>query len=366
MKFVKLDISGNKLTRQEFINQPRKLFVLPDNLPDFRLPRNELHNTNNRGGLAAVMRPYLVGKKHNLPIYDVNIVGVPTVSFDADEPLEVKHIQEAFVGIYRLLKGNDFDEIVVPFKNRQPAFGGGVAGKLAPKIQKEINEQFELLEKFLSTKKINLKMLDAKFQQAYLEGPLPLATQSQSAIAKFLNKPHPWIALASKVLLGLTLGAGLSYALMATALLPFTPIGIAINIAAGLAVALATVYAFGFKGLFGEHKATFTIKGSKGWTLKNYIESSSVLRLFGFNYPYKLTLQELENDVKAQLIEQLSKAKAELTSEQELEISGLTKYYTKAIINAHAEYFYEEDQDMVNADEYKTKPIFNKVKPKSS
>lgn len=206
MKFTRLDITNKKVTRKDFLNQGNKCFVLPDNVPDFRLPRNQLHETNNRGGLAAAMRPNKVGSTQGKPVYDVNVIGVPTLSFVASETFAKEHILEAFDNIYHLLGLNDrkgekqFDEIVVPYKGGVPAFGGGIAGAMPKELKKEIDDQMALLETHLnqnqnapySQKLKAVRNLPARFRLAYfngLNGKDKDANKQQGVTDGTANKP---------------------------------------------------------------------------------------------------------------------------------------------------------------------------------
>ncbi len=343
MKYVILDISNRMLNRQDFLNQPKKLFVLPDNLPDFRLPRNELHNTNNRGGLAACMRPNLLGTVFGLPSYDVNIIGVPSISFVSNEPLTVEHIEEAFVGIYRLLDSNDFDEIVVPYKNGQPAFGGGIAGNIPANIQAAINKEFSLLEKFL--KQPQLSDLPKKYQDAYQEGPLPLPLAPQTKLGALLDKPYPWLSSVIKSLTFLGIAIA-TYALLPVAM-SFAAAATIGLLAGAIGVICQNVF---LKGFFGENTIGFTVKGRLGWGINHLALGGSVLELFGLSYPYKQPLQKLEQNIATQLRAQLTPEQGQAPLSQEIE--GLTRKYSKQMLMSYPNYFYRQDLEKVKTKEY--------------
>lgn len=184
MKYVRLNLTGQMLTRKDFINQPQRLFVLPDNLPDYRLPRHRLHTSTARGGLAAAMRPYKIGGTDQNPIYDVNVIGVPTLSFKPKEPLKPAHIEEAFEGLYALVGQSPYKEIVVPYTHGVPAFGGGVAGPLPRLLKSKIQEEFDRLERFLNNQ-ITFASLPLKYKRAFILGlnqPIQPAPNSATSV----------------------------------------------------------------------------------------------------------------------------------------------------------------------------------------
>jgi len=109
---------------------PASLALFPDNVPDYRLPRDALHTSAARGGLAAAMRPSKIGGTAAAPVYDIQAAGIPTISFVPGEPFSEQHIQHAF----ELIDGfvENCQTLIVPYlPSGEPAFGGGVAASLS-------------------------------------------------------------------------------------------------------------------------------------------------------------------------------------------------------------------------------------------
>lgn len=178
-KYEELIVSGTdpryRRSREFFKQFPRNLFILADNIPDFRLPRNQLHNTNARGGIAQAMRPNRIGGTNQNPIYDVNVVGVPTVSHSQGESLTAAHFEEAFENIYEQL--SSYDKVVIPMTpGGEPAFGGGVAAKLPPPLMQKLKQEFALLKQFTVTNNINL--LPPRYRAAFLRGQFAAQPQN--------------------------------------------------------------------------------------------------------------------------------------------------------------------------------------------
>ncbi|MGE3319461.1 MAG: hypothetical protein AB7I18_09185 [Candidatus Berkiella sp.] len=347
MKFTRLDITNKTLARSDFVNQPRKLFVLPDNLPDFRLPRNRLHDTKNRGGLAQAMRPNKIGGTDIHPIYDVNVVGIPTLSFDAKEGLSVKHIAEGFANIYRLVKSDEFDEIVVPYKNGKPAFGGGVAGAIPSIISNAIEEEFNRLEKFL-TKKVVPNDFPQDFAKAYVEGPLPIALTYKEKINRYLNDRFPRLVLFTHaaVAFGASLGTYWGFAASLSAL----PLVGAMLVASTLAVAL---YRFVLKGFFGRTYMKVQLSQSGNALPKSLDIRGGVISMFGLQAGYKSTLPEVEAELKSTLSKFFKKPKDQTDSNYQEQLSNLIKFNAKNLILSDGErYFYEADIARVKSKEY--------------
>ncbi len=155
-------------TREDFLNLqkqfPEAIFILPDNYPDCILPINRLHTTGNRGGLAAVMRPNQIGIFEGVPIYDLSVIGMPTLSF-ADRSLQQEDIKSAFCKMYSQLRLGR--KIFVPYnQNNKPAFGHGVSSNVDPSLERFWLEQFDLLEKFCQNA-IPLSNLDSEYQKSW-------------------------------------------------------------------------------------------------------------------------------------------------------------------------------------------------------
>jgi hypothetical protein len=357
MKYTKLDITNRIVTRKDFVNQPRRLFVLADNLPDFRLPRHQLHLTQNRGGLAAAMRPNRIGGTQSHPIYDVNIVGVPTISFNSREKVTPQVIEESFAGIYRLLNCKDFDEVVVPCKDGVPAFGGGIAGKIDPVIKSKIDKEFDRLEKFIN-KKILLAKLPKIYQNAYQKGPLPLPDAKPSFMQNLLSQPYPRLSFLSNRIWNIVAIAITIKSLMVAGFILSTPLGSAIAIVTSMVAAVASSWLHGqlLKSFYGEEKQKFSIKGRKGWFLEKMEFHGNVMKLFGIDTPYKTTLSELENSINQQLTKQLSAT--------DQEIKTFTKYYAKEIVNKN-DFFSSEERNKVNSPEYAVEKDIKKYRAKS-
>lgn len=347
MKFTRLDITDKQLTRQDFLNQPRKLFVLPDNLPDFRLARNKLHDSKNRGGLAACMRPYKISGTNSHPVYDVNVIGVPTLSFVATEGLSVKHIAEGFANIYRLLKTGEFDEIVVPYKNGVPAFGGGVAGNIPSIIKNSIEEEFKRLEQFLNSKVVPNDFPE-DFRKAHEEGPLPDPVTLKERARVFLNDRFPRLALLTQILLAF----GAAWSVYAAFSMTFATIPLVVTMALA-AVATVAVYQIAIKGIFGESKQTFQLNKEGQAIPKKLVTQGALLSIFGIQAGYKRTLSEVETELKTALSEFFKKPSDQTASSYEEEMTTLTKYHAKKCILINGEaFFYEADIARVKAKEY--------------
>lgn len=349
MKFTRLDITNKQLTRQDFLDQPRKLFVLPDNLPDFRLPRNKLHDTKHRGGLAEAMRPNKIGGTDSHPVYDVNVVGVPTISFESSEGLSVKHIAEAFANIYRLLKTEEFDEIVVPCKGGVPAFGGGVAGNIPSIIKNSIEEEFKRLEQYLNTK-VMPKDFPEDYRKAIDEGPLPIKASLRERMRIFLNDRFTRLAIFIQAALAFG-GAWSVYAAVSTILAPI-PLIIAMAAISALTVGL---YQICMRGVFGGKKTqTFQLNKEGLAVPKETFESrASITGVLGLDVPYKRTLSEVETELKTALTEYFKKPDDQTASNYEEEITALTKYNAKnCILKAGDQYFYEADIARVKTKDY--------------
>lgn len=376
MKFVRLDITSRKVERQDFLNQPRKLFVLPDNVPDFKAPLKELHISTRRGGLADCMRPNKLGGTASQPIYDLISVGVPTLSYDPKDPIQTKHIQQAFIRIYQLLKDKDFDEIVVPFKGGNPAFGGGVAGKINSKIKKQIESEFNTLENFVN-KKISLKQLPLAYQKAYNKKAMVLpevkivrlskkpanssnALDSKNFLSRVLDRPYPNLRFFIKGLLGFACG-GMVYSGLPLSL-PIVAVGAISAIAAGFSFYLCDRTA---RLLFGSRELKFAIKGRKSWQITPGIELQA-----DSSFPYKTSLEDLEKDLKGQLLSQLVKPKALPTSAQQKEINIIIQYRVREMVKSVQSAFYHEDREKVlsstyeipdkDVRKYKLKPFLRK------
>lgn len=357
MKYTKLDITSRIVTRKDFVNQPRKLFVLADNLPDFRLPRHQLHLTQNRGGLAAAMRPNKIGGTQSHPVYDINIVGVPTVSFNSNEKITPQVIEESFAGIYRLLNSKDFDELVVPCKDGVPAFGGGIAGKINSVIKRKIDEEFDRLEKFIN-KKILLAKLPKIYQIAYQKGPLPLPLAKPSFMQNFLSQSYPQLSFLTNRILNIVAIAATIKSLMVAGFILSTPLGFSIAITTSMVAAMTSSWLYGqlLKTIYGEEKHEFSIKGRKGWFLEKKGPRGNVMKLFGIDAPYKTTLSELENSIAQQLTKQLPAT--------DQEIKTFTKYYAKEIVNKN-DFFSTEERNKVNSPEYAVEKDIKKYRAKN-
>jgi len=347
MKFTRLDITNKTLSRNDFLNQPRKLFVLPDNLPDFRLPRNRLQDTKNRGGLAAAMRPYKIGGTDIHPIYDVNVVGIPTLSFDAKEGLSVKHIAEGFANIYRLVKSDEYDEIVVPYKDGKPAFGGGVAGPVPSIISNAIEEEFNRLHKFLQSKVVP-NDFPQDFAKAYAEGPLPIALTFKQKIQRFLNDRFPRFSVFMHVAVGFSASLATYWALAAS--LATLPLAGAMLVASALAVAL---YRFTSKGFFGRELVNYQLNQAGEAVLKKTESHGGVVSILGLKAGYKRTLSEVEGELNTALGEFFKKPNDQTDSSYQEQITNLTKYNAKKVIlSAGEKNFYEADIARVKSKEY--------------
>ncbi len=347
MKFTRLILSDKQLTRQDFLNQPRKLFVLPDNLPDFRLPRNKLHDTKNRGGLAEAMRPNKIGGTDTHPIYDVNVVGVPTLSFESTEGLSVKHIAEAFANIYRLLKTDEFDEIVVPYKGGVPAFGGGVAGSIPSIIKNTIEEEFKRLEQFLSTKVVP-KDFPEDYRKAIEEGPLSIKATLRQRVTTYLNDRFPRVSIIIQAALAFG-GAWSVYAAVGTIFAP-----LALTVAMGIVAALTVaVYQLCMRGIFGHKTQSFQLNNEGQAVPKDQFTGASLLHVLGLNVSYKRTLSEVETELKTALGKFFKKPDDQTASNYEEEIATLTKYNAKwCVLKAGDEFFYEADIARVKSKDY--------------
>ncbi len=347
MKFTRLDISNKILTRQDFISQPRKLFILPDNLPDFRLPRHKLHDTNNRGGLATAMRPNRIGGTDLHPIYDVNIVGIPTLSFDTSENLSVRHIVEGFANIYRLMNSGEFDEIVVPYKGGKPAFGGGVAGPIPATIRNAIEEEFDRLAAFCSTKKVP-NDFPGDYLKAYREGSLSIAKNSREKVSSYFNDRFPRLAFFTQGTVAVGAAYG-TYAALAGFLAPMF-LGAAILVASLFAV---VTYRFMLKTFFGEKKLAVQLNKEGVASVKKLECSGNLAKSFGIDAPYKKTLSELEAELKQLLQENHLKSPVESQKQYDERITKLVKFNAKQVVVANAEAsFYEADIQRVKTAEY--------------
>ncbi len=193
------------LHRSDIAGHPNTLYLLPDNIPDSQLPRDQLEK-GATAGLAKEMRPIIMGHgADGKPIYDINVVGIPTLSYverkqgdtrklteiDPDNPdapryvaLTEQDIKDAFANIYRLAganskPGSQFNEIVIPVNpiTLKPAFGGDIArraNQLPPeefdRLMKVIEDEFMNLEKFLTNDVQDPKSLPPQFQEAYQAG----------------------------------------------------------------------------------------------------------------------------------------------------------------------------------------------------
>jgi len=347
MKFTRLEITDKQLTRQDFLNQPRKLFVLPDNLPDFRLARNMLHDTKKRGGLAAAMRPNKISGTNSHPVYDVNVVGIPTVSFEAAEGLSVKHIAEGFANIYRLLNTDEFDEIVVPYENGVPAFGGGVAVNLPSIIKHSIEEEFKRLEQFLNSK-VMPNDFPEDFRKAYAQGPLLIQATIREKLRRFLNDRFPRLAIMNQALLAF----GASWSVYAALGTTFAAIPLAASMAA-LAALTVIAYPLFTRGFFGESKLTFQLNKLGEAVRKQFYVSGGVISILGIKAGYKRTLPEVETELKSALSEFFKKPSDQTTNSYEEEIAHLVKFNAKKVILAEGDvYFYEADITRVKLKDY--------------
>lgn len=348
MKYKRLQIDNKTLTRQDFLSQPRKLFILPDNLPDFRLPRNKLHETQHRGGLAACMRPNKIGGTSNHPIYDVNVVGIPTISYDSKEGLSVKHIIEAFENIYRQFLTGEYDEIVVPYKGGKPAFGGGIAGKLPTIIRNTIEEECKRLEEFCH-KKVIPNDFPEDFRIAYRQGPLPIEQTLGDKVRSYLNNRFPRFG----ILLQGTLAAGAAYTAYVILLSTLAPIALG---AAMLGSAVFSVLAYHFltSVFFGKVDVSLQLS-DKGMPMidDKKMASRGLSNIFGLNAEYKSTLSELESKLKTLLTSQNKKPEDQTIERYEEKIGNLVKFNAKKLILEHGEaLFYEEDIRIVKSQDY--------------
>lgn len=347
MKYTRLILSDKKLTRNDFIEQPRKLFILPDNLPDFRLPRNRLYDTQRRDGLAESMRPNLIGGTARHPIYDVNVVGIPTISFDKNEGLSIKHIAEGFANIYRLINTGDFDEIVVPYQGNEPAFGGGVAGELPQLIKNSIQEEFNRLELFLQNR-VMPSSFPEEFRKAYVEGPLTIKTTLRDRLNRFLNDRFPRVALVMQSILAFTAAWGI-YGAFASSL-SLLPLMATMVTAAAFSVGL---YQIVTRATFGQDKISFNLNKNGHVLSKATGWSGKVLAFLGIKAHYKPTIAEIENDLKKVLATFFKQQPGQLEAAYNDEIATLAKYNTQKMILSNADnYFYEADIRRVKAKDY--------------
>ncbi len=347
MKYTRLILSDKKLTRENFLDQPRKLFILPDNLPDFRLPRNKLYDSQHRGGLAECMRPNLIGGTARHPIYDVNIVGVPTLSYDKNEGLSIKHIAEAFANIYRLINTGDFDEIVVPYKDNQPAFGGGVAGAIPALIKNSIDEECNRLEAFLQNK-VMPSDFPEDLRKAYVEGPLAIKSTMRERFNAFLNDRFPRVALVMQTTLAFGSAWGI-YAALASSL-SLTPLIVAMATSSAISVGL---YQLVTRGLFGQERISFGFNKDGHVLPKSMSWASGALRFIGIKAPYKPTITDMESDLKKALGTFFKQQPGQLDATYNDELATLAKYNTKKIILSNADsFFYEADIQRVKSKDY--------------
>lgn len=149
---------------------PDAIFILPDNYPDCELPANQLHMSQHRGGLANPMRPNKVGGNDVAPEYDVVVIGIPALSYDASHPLTVADIKNSFKKLYQQVQFNR--TLIVPYTIQDgeivPAFGGGVVKNMPADIKQAIREGFRQLEAYCNDTTL-LTTLDADYQQAIQE-----------------------------------------------------------------------------------------------------------------------------------------------------------------------------------------------------
>lgn len=347
MKYTRLILSDKKLTRDDFLDQPRKLFILPDNLPDFRLPRNKLYDSQHRGGLAECMRPNLIGGTARHPIYDVNVVGIPTISYEKNEGLSIKHIAEGFANIYRQINSGDFDEIVVPYKGDQPAFGGGVAGELPALIKNSIQEEFNRLELFLQNKVMTSNFPD-EFRIAYSEGPLPIKSTFRDRLNTFLNDRFPRVAFVSQSILAFVAGWAV-YATLASTL-SLTPLVLSMITASAISVGF---YQLVTRSLFGQDYISFGFNKDGLVLPKSTSWSGKALQLIGIKAPYKPTISEIESDLKTALSTFFKQQPGQLDANYNDELIAMAKFNTKKIILSNADgFFYEADIQRVKSKDY--------------
>ncbi|MCS5710837.1 hypothetical protein [Candidatus Berkiella aquae] len=348
MKFKRLHIDNKILTRQDFLSQPRKLFVLADNLPDFRLPRNKLHETQHRGGLAACMRPNKIGGTDRHPIYDVNIVGIPTISYDSKEGLSVKHIIEAFENIYRQFSTGEYDEIVVPYKGGKPAFGGGIAGKLPTIIQNTIEEEFKRLEQFCH-KKVVPNDFPEDFRIAYRQGVLPIEQTTGEKFHSYLNNRFPFFGILVQGALAVG-GAYTTYTVLLSTLAPMALGGAML----GSAALCVLAYQLFVSQFFGKVDVSLQLS-DKGMPMIGGIKigNGGLSKIFGLNAEYKSTLPELESKLKTLLTSQNKKPEDQTIERYEEKIGHLVKFNAKKLVLEYGEaLFYEEDIRAVKSKDY--------------
>lgn len=347
MKFTRLDITNKTLSRSDFLNQPRKLFVLPDNLPDFRLPRNRLHDTKNRGGLAAAMRPNKIGGTDMHPIYDVNVVGIPTLSFEANEGLSVKHVAESFANIYRLVRSDEYDEIVVPYKDGKPAFGGGVAGAIPSIVSNTIEEELNRLHKFCHCKVVP-NDFPQDYLKAYREGPLPLPLTFKQKINRYLNDRFPQFSKFMHAAVGLVASIGV-YSWFGASLTAL-PLAGAMAVASIMAVVL---YRFILTGFFGQAIMKVQLSKEGNSLPKSTLDTGGFLAILGLKAGYKSSLSDVETELKKELSEFIKKPKDQTDSNYQEQLSNLTKFHAKQLILSEGDkYFYESDIARVKSKDY--------------
>ncbi len=172
---------------KDVANQPHRLFVLADNIHDSRLAPDQMINRFGKGGMAFHMRPKRIidNTDPKNPIYDVNIIGIPTMPYTEDDPpMSEEILKEAFARIYEKIGANSgpnsqFTELVIPYSKKtkkepegHPLFGGYNAPNFRKNLGKIFDAELAKLEEFMKNPKAGLDdpSLDEKYKDAYRKG----------------------------------------------------------------------------------------------------------------------------------------------------------------------------------------------------
>lgn len=169
--FIKLELDQNIKDRDYFIAfkiwncGSKGVSLFPDNIPSFWHPTTSVH----RGGLAAIMRPFPKNSAVSFKSPLSHVCGIPTIYHQRMPELKPerkarciqREIENAFEvadecieQLQSLLKQTNCDQgqldyILVPYKNGEPAFGGGTAqgaNALPESCREKISTQLSIVQ----------------------------------------------------------------------------------------------------------------------------------------------------------------------------------------------------------------------------
>ncbi len=325
--------------------------------------------------------------------YGLTIAINPSVLLTNDEPVQIKHIEAAFINIYTLLGSKKLSEVVVPYQNDMPICWHG---DFSSRVKMKMNHDYLLLEAFIN-KKTKFKDLPIVYQSAFIKG------QNERFIAKkILNAQHPNFSRMVSIWMGAIAG----YATFHLAAF----MGFAFGPGAWLAwIGISLLNHYVLQNWFwGTAVLGYSIIDDK----HILIMPDSISFQYGIYFPYRPTIDKLENiisellvnkkkivnlesiheiakfyadeifnhaNINDKLVDKLGlskpfhhhypdvatleeKIKEKLLSPTAVSqnVKLFTPYYVRKVVNQYPEYFYPSDTETANSHNYIVKKATSK------